>query len=59
MKNKVDSGARTKHNKVYQHFRFYPRDAAILATVAKQLRRTKTSILEQLITEFCTTKNLQ
>jgi predicted transcriptional regulator len=48
-----------KDNKVSVNFRLHPRHLHRLTHEATKLRRTKTSILEQLIEDFCASKNLQ
>jgi hypothetical protein len=49
----------TRPRKIFRGYRFTPETAHILDVTAARLRRTRTSLLEQLVAEYCTTKNLQ
>jgi hypothetical protein len=46
-------------NKIYQGFRFSRANIDRLTTTATALRRKKTSVLEQLIEQYCAPKNLR
>jgi predicted transcriptional regulator len=46
-------------NKIFRAFRLHPRLSRTLNRTAARLHRTNTSVIEQLISQYCTTKNLQ
>jgi hypothetical protein len=48
-----------KRKKHLVNFRLTPAQLATLSLTAEKLRRTKNSIIEQLLEQYCTTKNLQ
>jgi hypothetical protein len=49
----------TRQYKALKTFRLHPARWETIRSTAAKMRRTQESVLDQLISQYCTTKNLQ